>query len=241
MKRTFEILFEDQYLIAVNKAPGILTIPDRFNTDIPNLVNLLQADYPDIIPVHRLDKFTSGVNLFAKDANTHRLMSKSFEARDVEKYYMAIVDGVPSPESGQINVPLTESSVTRGKMLVHPRGKECVTDYKIIKNFKKYSLLYIRIFTGRTHQVRVHMQYLGNPLIVDALYGNRDAFFLSEIKQKKFHLGKQQVEKALLSRQPLHAEKLVITHPFTYQNIEIYAPLPKDMVAVITQMEKWIK
>ena len=196
MKKPFDILFEDDYLIALNKPPGILTIPDRFNTEIPNMVNLLQIDYPDIIPVHRLDKYTSGVNLFAKDASSHKFMSKSFEARDVEKYYLAIVDGVPSPESGQINVPLTESSVTRGKMLVHPRGKECVTDYKILKNFKKYSLLYIRIYTGRTHQVRVHMQYLGNPLIVDALYGNRDAFYLSEIKQKKFHFWKTRSRKS---------------------------------------------
>lgn len=236
-----EILFEDEYMIAVNKPAGILTIPDRFNANIPNLVSGLKQKYPDLIPVHRLDKFTSGVILFAKDAETHKLLSASFESREIEKYYLAIVDGVPSPESGRIEVPLSESTVTRGKMLVHKRGKPSVTEYKILKNFKIFSLLYVRIHTGRMHQIRVHMQYLGNPLTVDSLYGNREALYLSEIKHKKFNLSKSDEERPLLSRQPLHAEKLVINHPYTSQKIEISAPLPKDMEATIKQMEKWIK
>lgn len=236
-----EILFEDEYMIAVNKPAGILTIPDRFNAEIPNLVKGLKQKYPELIPVHRLDKFTSGVILFAKDAETHKLLSASFESREIEKYYIAIVDGVPSPESGRIEVPLSESTVTRGKMLVHKRGKASLTDFKILKSFKIFSLLYIRIHTGRMHQIRVHMQYLGNPLIVDPLYGNREAFFLSEIKHKKFNTGKSDEERPLLSRQPLHAEKLVIHHPYTSEKIEITAELPKDMEATIHQMEKWIK
>lgn len=241
MKKNIEILYEDDCMIAVYKEPGILTIPDRFNATIPNLVSGLKGKYEELIPVHRLDKFTSGVNLFAKNAETHRLLSMSFEAREVEKYYLAIVDGIPSPESGRIDIPLSESTVTRGKMLAHKRGKESLTEYKILQSFRKYSLIYVRIYTGRMHQIRVHMQYLGNPLIVDALYGNREAFFLSEIKQKKFNLGKQDEERPLLSRQPLHAEKLVIPHPFTGEKVEITAAMPKDMQAVLTQMEKWIK
>jgi 23S rRNA pseudouridine1911/1915/1917 synthase len=241
LKQDIEILFEDDYLIAVNKAPGVLTVPDRFNANLPNLVTILKKNHPDIIPVHRIDKYTSGVNLFAKNADAHRILSELFESRDIEKYYLAIVDGIPSPESGRIDVPLAESSVTRGKMLVHKRGKASSTDYKIIKSYRNFSYVYIRIHTGRMHQVRVHMQYLGNPLIVDPLYGNRDAFFLSEIKAKKFNLGKFQEEKPLLTRQPLHAEKLVFVHPMTHQKLEIVAPVPKDMQAVLTQMEKWIK
>lgn len=234
-------MFEDEHLVAVNKAAGILTIPDRFNPELPNLATLLKKQHEHLIPVHRLDKFTSGINLFAKDAESHRLLAQAFEAREVEKYYTAIVDGIPSPESGRIDVPLAESTVTRGKMLVHKRGKPSTTDYKIIQNFKRFSTVYIRIHTGRMHQVRVHMQYLGNPLIVDTLYGNRDAFYLSEIKQKKFHLGKYAEEQPLLTRQPLHASKLVFNHPFTGTKVEVSCPLPKDMQAVISQMEKWIK
>jgi 23S rRNA pseudouridine1911/1915/1917 synthase len=241
LKNKLEILFEDEYLIAVNKAAGVLSIPDRFNPNIPNLSSQLKALYEDLIPIHRLDKFTSGVNIFAKDAETHRLMSIHFESREIEKYYTAIVDGIPSPESGRISVPLSESTVTRGKMLVHQRGKESITEYKIINSYKNFSHLYIRIHTGRMHQVRVHLQYLGNPLIVDSLYGRREAFYLSEIKHKKFNVGKFKEERALLSRQPLHAEKLVFIHPHSNLNIEVIAPMPKDMEATLNQMSKWIK
>lgn len=236
-----EILFEDEYMIAVNKPAGVLSIPDRFNADIPNLIGQLKKANPEILPVHRLDKFTTGINLFAKDTESHKALSAIFESRDIEKYYHAIVDGSPQPESGRIDVPLAESTVTRGKMLVHQRGKPSTTDYKIIKSYRHFSHIYLRIFTGRMHQIRVHMQYLGNPLIVDTLYGNRDAFFLSEIKHKKFNLGKFDEERPLLSRQPLHASRLVFDHPFTEQKVEIEAPLPKDMQAVLTQMDKWIK
>lgn len=242
MKKTIpDILFEDPYLIAVDKAAGMLSIPDRFDPSMPNLVSALKPLYTGLIPVHRLDKYTSGVVILAKDPETHRLLSMAFEAREVEKYYFAIVDGIPSPESGKIDIPISESTVTRGKMLVHKRGKQSMTDYKIIKNFKKYSLVYLRIHTGRMHQIRVHMQYLGHPLIVDQLYGNRDKFYLSEIKAKKFVLGKFDEERPLLTRQPLHAEKLVFVHPYTHKKVEVLAPIPKDMQAVLSQMEKWIK
>ncbi len=235
-----EILFEDEYLIAVNKPAGVLTIQDRFNPEIPNLVALLKSKYPEIIPVHRIDKYTSGINLFAKNAESHKWMSTIFESREIEKHYTAIVDGIPNPESGRIDVPITESTVTRGKMLVHKRGKASVTDYKIIKSYSRYSLLHARIWTGRMHQVRVHLQYLGHPLIVDTLYGNRDAFYLSEIKQKKFNLGKYNEEQPLLSRQPLHAHRLIFKHKISEKLIDIECPLPKDISAVLNQMEKWL-
>ncbi len=239
--KDLKILYEDDHIIAIDKPSGILTIPDRFNPDLINIVSVLKSEYPDIIPVHRLDKFTSGVNLFAKDAETHRLLSIAFESRDIEKYYYALVDGIPSPESGRIDVPLCESTVTRGKMLAHKRGKESLTDYKIVKKFRTFSLMYIRLHTGRMHQIRVHMQYLGNPLIVDPLYGNRNQFFLSEIKQKKFNTGKGIEERPILIRQPLHAEKLIFTHPYKSEKIQITSIMPRDMKAVINQMEKWIR
>jgi len=235
------ILYEDDTMLAIDKPAGVLSIPDRFNPDLPNLIQGLKIKYPTLIPVHRLDKFTSGINIFAKTTEAHRSLSMAFEDRLVEKYYYAIVDGVPAPESGIIDVPLAESMVTRGKMLVNKRGKECKTAYKIEKNFKKYSLMYLRIFTGRMHQIRVHMQYLGNPLVVDALYGNRTELYLSEIKGKSFHLGKFENERPLLSRQPLHAHKIIVPHTITGTPVEITSPMPKDMSAVVNQMEKWIR
>jgi RluA family pseudouridine synthase len=224
----------------VDKPAGMLTIPDRFDASQPNLVAYLQKSHGTIIPVHRLDRYTSGVHIFAKNAETHKEISLMFQSREVEKYYMTLVDGVPKPSSGRIDVPLTESTTTRGKMLVHSRGKESVTDYKVLESYGLFSWLYVRIHTGRMHQVRVHMQYLGTPLIVDTLYGLREHFYLSEIKGKKMKLGKAEEEKPLLSRQPLHAEKLVFRHPSTGENLSITAPLPKDMRAVIQQMQKWL-
>lgn len=237
----FEVLYEDEYLIAVNKSSGTLTIPDRFDHTIPSVINTLKKKYIEVIPIHRLDKFTTGINLIAKNAEIHKLMSSLFEGREIEKYYTAIVDGIPSPSSGRIEVPLAESMTTRGKMLVHPRGKMAVTDYKIIASYGKYSHVYIRIHTGRMHQIRVHLQYIGTPLIVDHLYGNRTAFHLSEVKLKKFNTGKFQEERPLLTRQPLHATKLVFQHPILDQKIEIEAPLPKDMKATLQQLQKWAK
>lgn len=235
-----EIIFEDAFILAVNKPAGMLSIPDRFNPDLPNLISYFKPKFPELIPVHRLDKFTSGVILLAKDAETHKKLSELFLSRDVEKYYIAIVDGTPEPESGHIDVPLAESTVTRGKMLVHKRGKPSVTDYKVLRKFGKYSLIYLRLHTGRMHQIRVHMQYLGNPLIVDELYGHRSKFYLSEIKHRNFKQSKFEDEQPLLSRQPLHAEKVVFDHPITGIRTEITATMPKDMEAVLRQMEKWL-
>lgn len=238
--QTPTVLYEDETLIVIDKPAGMLTIPDRFDASQPNLVHYLQKNNETIIPVHRLDRHTSGVNVFAKNADSHRELSTLFQSREIEKYYMTLVEGVPHPASGRIDVPLTESTTTRGKMLVHSRGKESLTDYKVIESYEKFSWLYIRIHTGRMHQVRVHMQYLGTPLIVDPLYGHREHFFLSEIKGKKMKLGKQVDERPILSRQPLHAEKIVFRHPSTGHKLEISAPLPKDLRAVIQQMQKWL-
>lgn len=234
------ILFEDDSIVVVDKPAGMLTIPDRFDASQPNLVAFLQKTRDTVIPVHRLDRYTSGVNVFTKNADTHKEMSLLFQSREVEKYYMTIVDGVPHPASGRIDVPLTESTTTRGKMIVHNRGKACVTDYKILESYGQYSWLYVRIHTGRMHQVRVHMQYLGSPLIVDKLYGHREHFYLSEIKGKKMNVSKYGEEHPLLSRQPLHAEKIVFSHPNTGARMDITAPMPKDMRAVIQQMQKWL-
>jgi len=147
------ILYQDDHLLAVDKPAGILTIPDRFDPEIPNLMEILTPSFGQLFTVHRLDKYTSGVNIFARNAEVHRALSMAFEGRDVEKYYYAIVDGTPVPESGRIEIPLAESTVTRGKMLVHPRGKMSVTEYKTIHAFRHFTLLYHRIYTGRMHQI----------------------------------------------------------------------------------------
>lgn len=217
----------------------MLTIPDRFNAQLPCLVTFLQSKYETIIPVHRLDKFTSGVVLFAKSQEAHQAMSQIFLNREIQKKYIAIAEGRFLSPEGEIDEPLAESTTLRGKMLVHKRGKPSCTRYKVEKQFQRFAYVSLDLLTGRMHQIRVHLQFLGHPLAVDSLYGRREALYLSEIKGKKFHLGKYEDEKPLLTRQPLHAEKITFLHPFTHEKSEIHAPMPKDIKAVLNQLEKW--
>jgi len=237
-KVKLEILYEDDYVVAVNKPAGYLSIPDRFIAEIPNVKGILESTYGEIFTVHRIDKYTSGVMIFAKDSESHKYLSAQWMDRKPEKYYTAIVDGVPSPESDIIDLSLAESMTRRGKMVANKRGKESMTKYQVIENYVRFSLLELQIYTGRMHQIRVHMAQRGYPLVVDSLYGKREALMLSELKGKKYRKPKDEEERPLLSRQPLHAHKLVISHPHTQQNISIEAPLPKDMRAVINQMRK---
>lgn len=237
-QKSVEILYEDDYLIAINKEHGILTIPDRFDPLRPNLLKDLKDKYTDIIPVHRLDKNTSGIVLFAKSPETHSLLSQQFEAREIQKYYSALVDGHPTPESGLIDIPIAESTTQRGKMIAHKRGKASSTKYKIVNKWGSFSELYLQILTGRMHQIRVHLQYLGHPLIVDDLYGRRNAFYVSEIK-KKYNTSKYTEEKPILTRSPLHATRIVFFHPHNQNEIDISCPMPKDMQATKSQLVKW--
>lgn len=241
MKGKVEIVYEDEHFLAVNKEAGILTIPDRFRKDIPNLFAILSRDRDELYTVHRLDKYTSGGLLFAKSKAVHKALSESFMERIPEKYYLAIVDGVPREAVGEIDKPLTESMVTRGKMLIHPRGKQSKTSYEVLENFVKFSLLKVKIHTGRLHQIRVHLAHLGHPLMVDSLYGNREEFFLSEIKGRKFKMKKGDEERPLLTRQPLHSHRLVIPHPITGTSMNLEFEPPKDMRAILKQFDKILK
>ena len=241
MKLKTEIVFEDEHFIAVNKEAGILTIPDRFRKDIPNLYSMLSNERPELYTVHRLDKFTSGGLLFAKSKEVHKLLSDSFMDRIPEKYYLAIVDGVPRESTGEIDQPLSESMVTRGKMLIHPRGKPSKTTYEVIENYVRFSLLKIRIHTGRLHQIRVHLAHIGHPLMVDSLYGSREEFYLSEIKGRKFKMKKGDEERPLLTRQPLHSHKLILPHPVSGEILNLEFEPPKDIRAILKQFEKILK
>lgn len=238
MKGKVEIVYEDDHLLAVNKRAGILTIPDRFRKDIPNLFDMLARDREELYTVHRLDKYTSGGLLFAKSKEVHRALSELFSDRIPEKYYLAIVDGVPRDQSGTIEQPLTESMTTRGKMLVHPRGKQSKTSYEVVQDFVKFAHLKIRIHTGRLHQIRVHLSHIGHPLMVDSLYGNREEFFLSEIKGRKYRMKKGDEERALLTRQPLHSHRLVLPHPTTKEVLDLEFEVPKDIRATLKQLDK---
>lgn len=234
-----EILFEDDDMIIVNKPAGVLVIPDRFNADLPSLNKLLEAKLQQHIwVVHRLDRDTSGVICFAKTEAAHKYLSKLFMEHEVEKYYAGLVAGRVIPEEGRIDAPITEHPTIKGKMTTARKGKVSVTDYKIAEQWPLFALMQFQIHTGRTHQIRVHMQSIGHPLVCDELYGDGKPFYLSSIKRKYRLSDKEEMEKPLLNRLALHAYKLrFIKEDGTV--IEAEAPLPKDMLACVKQLNKW--
>lgn len=232
-----ETLFENDHIIAFNKPSGLLSIPDRFDAEKPCLQKIVEQKYGKLFTVHRLDRDTSGVICFAKNENTHRYLSQLFQNRKVEKYYQAIVHGKPKTDTGLIKSHLAEHPGKRGQMMVVKKGKPAHTEYTILQTWNQFSLLSIQIFTGRTHQIRVHMQHIGNPVICDPLYGSETEIKLSAIK-KGYKLSKIELEeRPVISRLALHAASLKFTAE-DGENIQIEAPLPKDMTAFIKQLSK---
>lgn len=236
-----DTLYEDDDLIIVNKPAGLLVIPDRFNSDLPSLNKMLEAKSGQHIwVVHRLDRDTSGVICFAKNEETHKYLSKLFEAHDVIKLYAGLVVGRVEPEQGRIEVPIAEHPVTKGKMTVTKKGKYSITDYRVTNQWPLYALVQFQIHTGRTHQIRVHMQSIGNPIVCDELYGDGKPFFLSAIKKKYKLSEKEETERPLLNRLALHAYRLQFRKA-DGKEIVAEADLPKDILACVKQLDKWTK
>jgi len=236
-----QIIHQDQDLLLVNKPPFYLSLPDRFDSTKPNLLSFLKNNYGEILPVHRLDKETSGVICFARNEQAHKILNQQFQDRLVKKKYWVVVDGLVQPVKGSIVNRIAPHPTQGGKMIVSNKGKAAQTDYEVLEQFQHFALVEADIKTGRTHQIRVHFESLGFPLMVDKMYGIRPSFFLSQIKFKKYKLSKDQVERPLLSRSSLHAHQLTITHPTTQQSLTFVAPLPKDFHAVLKQLQKWNK
>ncbi|MES2848467.1 MAG: RluA family pseudouridine synthase [Bacteroidota bacterium] len=235
MKKNIDIIFENEHFVAVNKPAGMLSIPDRTQSEI-SLKDILIEKYSSIFTVHRLDKETSGIILFAKDEATHKYLSKAFEEKTVEKYYLGLVHGTPSQNSGSIDGAIMEHPIQKGLMTVNRKGKPSLTDYEVQETFGKYSLVKFRIHTGRTHQIRVHAKNIGHPIACDPLYGDGTAIRLSSIK-KKYNLSKKEEERPIVDRVALHSYELKFTDA-NGNNFDLTAELPKDIRALIQQMKK---
>ena len=193
------------------------------------------AKYGSIYTVHRLDKATSGLIVFAKDPNTHKTLSKLFETREVEKYYEGLIEGNMIPADGLVETGIMEHPAG-GKMINHVKGKASKTAYETLEVFKGYSLVRFRIYTGRTHQIRVHCQYLGHSIVGDPVYGEGRPLLLSSIK-KKFNLSKKELdERPIMGRLALHAKQ--IRFEFEGNQYAFEAPLTKDFQATLTQLRK---
>ncbi len=237
MKFSEWIVLDNNDLVALNKPPGLLSIPDREGTE-PSLKTFLQKKFERIFTVHRLDRETSGIIVFAKNEEMHRHLSMQFEERQTEKIYVGLVIGSMEKKKGSINSSITEHPVKKGMMIIHQKGKEALTDYEVLEDFSLYSWVQFQIHTGRTHQIRVHMKELGHPLACDELYGDGKPILVSSIKRKKFKLSKDvEEETPILGRLALHSYQLRFKD-LSGQLVSLEALPPKDLRATLQQLRK---
>ena len=221
-----EILYEDKDIIVVNKAKGMVVHPANGNPD-GTLVNAVMSICKDSLSgiggeirpgiVHRLDKDTSGVIVIAKNDKAHINMSEQIKNHEVEKTYIALVRGFVKESEATINMPIGRSTKDRKKMAVTKEGKSAITHFKVIERFGNYTLLEVKIETGRTHQIRVHLTEIGYPIVGDTVYSN----------------GKNEWN---IQGQCLHAKSLKFKHPITGKEMFIEAPLPEYFENVISKL-----
>lgn len=220
-----DIIYEDQHLLAVNKPAGMVVHP-ALGHHSGTLVNAVLAHCPQTATVggpdragivHRLDKDTSGLILIAKDQAIHTALQRQFKRRRVQKTYLALVEGHPSPRQGIIDAPIGRDKRQRKKMSVVRTGREARTTYHVIEMFDEHCLLELQPETGRTHQIRVHLAWLGHPVVGDTVYGYRK-------------------QRLLKHRHFLHASGLSLAHPVTHQTLSLTAPLPDDLAALLSRL-----
>lgn len=220
----------------MDKPAGLLTIPDREQSH-RSLKELLQEKYGTILTVHRLDRDTSGIVVFARNEEWHKYLCKMFEDRTVQKTYLGVVIGEPAQDRGEIEAPIMEDPAHKGRMIVHRKGKPSHTGYLVLEAHKPYSLLRFELHTGRTHQIRVHAREIGHPLACDPLYGDGKPVYISSFK-KKFKLSKdEEQERPILNRLALHAWELTLPLP-DGESITLQSPMPKEFKALMQQLGK---
>ncbi len=219
-----DILFENSDLIVVNKPAGMVVHPAPGH-ESGTLVHAVLAHAPDIEGiggedrpgvVHRLDKDTSGLILLAKNERAHRCLQEQFKSRQVRKVYLALVDGAPPTPTGRVEVPVGRSTSHRKQMAVTPQGKgrEAVSEYRTLESFKNHTLLEVHPLTGRTHQIRLHMAFLGCPIVGDKMYGHHKPSLP-------------------LERHFLHAYHLKIIIPGEAMQRSFQAPIPPDLEIIL--------
>ena len=234
-----EFLYEDDDIVVVFKPAGVLSIPDRYVKEIRNLFHELNEKYGEIFVVHRLDKDTSGVMVFAKNAYAHKMLNQQFLEQKVKKLYHLVVSGIVNKDEIDIDIPLAADPAKKGVMVPSARGKESLTKLKVLKRFRVATLIECDLVTGRHHQLRAHCKAIGYPLLVDEVYGNSTEFLLSSIKRKKFNLKKHDVERPLISRVSMHAKSIEFKHPVTQETMKFEADYPKDFQALLQVLGKY--
>ncbi len=223
-----DILYEDNDMIVVNKPKGLVVHPANGNED-GTLVNAIMNICKDSLSgiggvvrpgiVHRLDKDTSGVLMIAKNDKAHINLSNQIKNREVKKIYIALVRGKIAENEASIDMPIGRSTKDRKKMAVTRNGKQAITHFKVLKRYNQYTLLQIKIDTGRTHQIRVHMAEIGHPVVGDIVYSN----------------GKNPFG---VVGQMLHAKSIEFKHPITNNDMKIEAPIPEYFEKILEELDK---
>jgi len=223
------VLHVDAALLAIDKPAGLLVIPGRGSPE-PTVLDAAQAQHGRLWVVHRLDRGTSGVLLFARDAATHAALNAAFDSRRVNKRYLAVVAGEP-PDEQRIDVPI--AAARRGRMRAgrpdDAGAKSAATFVRVLERFAgPPAMTLVECFpeTGRTHQIRVHLMVAGTPLVSDADYGPRPALVGPD-------------GRPLIERTPLHAASLALEHPTTGASLRVEAPLPADIAALLERARRW--
>ena len=223
---SLDILYEDEDVIVVNKARGMVVHPAA-GVSSGTLVNALLAHCKDLSGingalrpgiVHRLDKDTSGVMIAAKNDTAHRSLAEQIQEKTAKRVYWAILTGNIREEEGVIHGAIGRNPKDRQKMaVVRENGKDATTNFRVLERFGAYTLAECRLMTGRTHQIRVHMAYIGHPVLGDPKYGAKKCLFSIE-------------------GQALHSKTLMFTHPRTGEKMEFEAPLPEDMQIILDEL-----
>jgi 23S rRNA pseudouridine1911/1915/1917 synthase len=238
-----EILFQDEYLAAINKPPGMVVHPARGHWSgtltcalafhFQELSSLGGTTRPGV--VHRLDRDTSGVILVAKTDQAHAGLAAQFEARTTEKEYLAIVRGSPDRDRDLIEKPIGRHPYQREKMAIraeHSTSREARTFYEVVERFPRHALVRVAPKTGRTHQIRVHLSHIGCPVLCDRLYAGH-----AQVTRRELEDGREGGD-VLLDRQALHAWRIGLVHPITGQPLHFEAPLPADMQRVLAHLRE---
>lgn len=212
-----QIIHSDDHIIILNKPAGLPVLPDGWEPDAPYLVKMLEGQFEKVFVVHRLDKFTSGVMVFAKTAEAHRSLNIQFEKHTIEKVYHAITVGTPPWDEKTTKFPLRANVGHKHRTMVDNRhGLRSETRLKVLKRGQANVLLEAMPMTGRTHQIRVHAYALGYPLLGDVLYSAP--------------------ETDIIARPALHAYSLTFTHPETNERVTFTAPYPPDFESALNKI-----
>lgn len=237
-----DVIYEDEFLLAVNKPPGMVVHPARGHWS-GTLTSALAFHFRSLSQaggehrpgiVHRLDRDTSGVIVVAKTDPIHYALAEQFAARTTEKEYFAITAGVPDRDRDRIEQPIGMHPSHREKMAIragHTTSREAATFYEVLERFEGFAAVRVLPKTGRTHQIRVHLAHVGIPILCDKLYGGRASLTRGELRRVID-------DEVVLSRQALHASRLRFVHPATGESIELAAPLPMDLSLVLAELRQ---